>query len=155
MKLLLHEPKIEELWFRKLMLEDEETMSYNNDFGGTISFPEEDWQDWFDYWITNHKNKRYYRYLKTEDGIFVGEIAYHYDSSYNGHIADVIIHSKYRNNGYGSLGLKMLCDVAKENGLVELFDDIAINNGAIKMFLNYGFVELYRTDSIILLKKEL
>ncbi len=34
--LTLYEPKYEDLWFRKMMLADEDTMSYNHAWGGTI-----------------------------------------------------------------------------------------------------------------------
>ena len=155
MKLQVYKPKLEELWFRQKMLEDEDTMSFNKAWGGIVSFPKEDWEDWFNYWVYNNESARYYRYLKNEEGIFVGEIAYHYDSEYDGYVVNVIIYSKYRNKGYGSLGLRMLCDIAKENGISSLYDDIAIDNPGISIFLKFGFVEQYRTDSIILLKKEL
>ena len=155
MKLKLYKPKLEELWFRASILEDKETMSYNEAWGGTISFPKEEWKDWYNNWVINNENKRYYRYLINDDGIFVGEVAYHYDPSYDGYMANVIIHAKYRNNGYGTLGLKMLCEIAKENGITSLYDDIAINNPAIKMFLDMGFIEQYRTKDIILLCKQL
>ena len=46
------------------MMADLETMSYNHAWGGTIPFPEQKWKDWYDYWLKNHENKRYYRYLK-------------------------------------------------------------------------------------------
>ena len=36
--LTLYEPKYEDLWFRQMMLEDEDTMSYNHAYGGTIPF---------------------------------------------------------------------------------------------------------------------
>lgn len=155
MELQVHEPKLEELWFRKAMLEDEETMSYNKAWGGTVSFPCEDWEEWYSHWVINHENKRYYKYLKNEKGEFVGEIAYHYDSRYEGYMTNIIIHAKYRNQGYGTLGLQMLCNIAKENGITALLDDIAIDNPGIIIFQKIGFKEQYRTDSIILLKKEL
>ena len=78
--LTLYEPKYEDLWFRQMMLADEDTMSYNHAWGGTIPWPEDKWSGWYDYWIACHDDKRYYRYLKNEDGQFVGEIAYHYDA---------------------------------------------------------------------------
>ena len=59
----LYKPKINDLWFKELMLSDEETMSYNLMWGGTIPFPKEEWEDWYDYWIVNHDNKRFYRYV--------------------------------------------------------------------------------------------
>ena len=46
-----YKPELKDLWFRKKMLEDEETMTYNKAWGGTIPFPEEDWKEWYDHWI--------------------------------------------------------------------------------------------------------
>ncbi|SFP99139.1 Acetyltransferase (GNAT) domain-containing protein [Lachnospiraceae bacterium XBB1006] len=147
-------PTLEEMWFRKSLMADEETMAYNHAWGGTILFPRERWQVWYEYWIVNHENRRYYRYLKDDNG-FVGEIAYHYDSEYDGYVANVIILSKFRGKGYGAKGLEMLCAAAKENGISVLYDDIAIDNTAIKLFLKQGFYEDYRTEEKIVLKKEL
>ena len=145
-------PKLEDMWFREILLADEETMSYNHAWGGTIPFPKERWQEWYDYWIINHENKRYYRYLKNENE-FVGEISYHYDSKYDGYVADVIVFSKYRGKGYGTIGLEMLCAKAKENGVTILYDDIAIDNTAGILFFKQGFYEEYRTEEKIVLKK--
>lgn len=39
----LYKPRIEDLWFREKMLSDDQTMSYNHAYGGTISFPKEKW----------------------------------------------------------------------------------------------------------------
>ena len=155
MALSLYKPEYKDLKFRQQMLSDEETMQYNHAWGGTISFPEERWQEWFDRWIVYTEGDRYYRYLKNEDGEFVGEIAYHFDCDLNGYIADVIVHAKYRNRGYGGQALEMLCDVARENGVSVLYDDIAIDNPAISLFHKHGFSEEYRTKEKIVLKKEL
>ena len=155
MKLELYLPTLEDMWFRQTMLEDEETMSYNHAWGGTVSFPKDRWADWYQYWIIEHDGQRYYRYLKNEDDAFVGEIAYHYDPNYDGYMANVIIYAKYRHQGYGRGGLKMLCDIAKKNGITILYDDIALDNPAITLFLKEGFGEEYRTEEIILLKKHL
>ena len=155
MKLKTYLPKLEDLWFRQRMMEDEETMSYNHAWGGTISFPQDRWSDWYQYWIIEHDGQRYYRYLKNEDDIFVGEIAYHYDPNYDGYMANIIIYAKYRHQGYGREGLKMLVDIAKKNGITVMYDDIALDNPAITLFLKEGFEEEYRTEEIILLKKQL
>ena len=153
--LTTHEPTLEDLWFRQSMLADPETMSYNHAWGGAIPWPKEVWKDWYDYWIINHETERYYRYLKTTADQFVGEIAYHLDAEHDTYMANVIIHARYRGNGYGGKGLELLCSAAKENGIHVLYDDIAIDNLAIKLFLKHGFKEEYRTDEIIMLKKEL
>ena len=149
----LYEPKIEDLWFRKALLSDEKTMSYNYRWGGVISFPEENWEDWYDYWVINTDNKRYYRYLLNENNEFVGEIAYHFDGEH--YIASIIVCYEFRNKGYGKEGLVLLCKAAKENGVKTLYDDIAIDNPAISLFLKLGFIEEYRNDEIIMLKKNL
>ena len=147
-------PAPEDLWFRKKLLADEATMSYNHAWGGTIDFPREKWQDWYDFWVAQTDGRRFYRYLRDEKG-FVGEIAYHYDPEYYGYIANVIIFSEFRGRGYGAEGLQMLCEAAKENGIVVLYDDIAIDNPAAGLFLKQGFREAYRTEEKIILKKDL
>ena len=152
----LHKPELSELKFRQEMLADEETMRYNHAWGGTIEFPEENWKDWYDWWVQDTENKRFYRYLlDDETNRFVGEIAYHYDSEREIYVANVIVMAKYRGKDYGSTGLGYLCSAAKDNGISVLYDDIAIDNKAIAMFIKNGFIEEYRTDEIIMLKKEL
>ena len=153
--LTLYEPRLEDLWFRQMMLEDEETMSYNHAWGGTIPWPKERWQAWYDEWIIHHQSRRFYRYLQDETGAFIGEIAYHYDDEISGYIADIIVYAKYRGKGYGSQGLDLLLTAANENGIHILYDDMATDNPARKLFLQHGFSEEYRTEEIIMLKREL
>ena len=152
--LTLYRPKQTDLWFRQALLADEETMSYNRAWGGTISFPEDDWADWYDYWIARPEGKRFYRYL-SDGGLFVGEVAYHYDAELSGFVADVIVYAPERGKGYGRAGLRLLCAAAKENGITELYDDIASDNPAIGLFLRHGFAEAFRADGKIVLKKTL
>ncbi len=154
--LQLYIPKYEDLFFRQKLMGDPKTMSYNKKWGGAIDFPKEAWRDWFDWWLVNHENKRFYRYLQeTETNGFVGEIAYHYDEERAVYIADVIVLAEYRRKGYGKEGLRLLCDAAKENGVKILYDDIAEDNPAIALFLKLGFSEEYRTEDYIMLKKSL
>ena len=150
-----YEPVLEDLWFRQKMMADDETMSYNHNWDGTIQFPRERWSEWFDYWVINHENTRYYRYLRNAADRFVGEIAYHFDKEREIYIANVIVYAPCRGIGYGSKGLDILCSAAKESGISILYDDIAVDNPAIDLFLNHGFVKEYNTDSIIMLRKEL
>ena len=154
MKIKLIEPKLDDLGFRAGLLADEDTMSYNHTWGGTIEWPKQEWKDWYDYWIINHENKRFYRYLFDEEaGKYVGEIAYHFDDERKIYVANVIIIAKCRGKGYGNAGLRLLCDSAKENGVEILYDDIALDNPGIALFLKNGFSEEYRTAEIIMLKK--
>ncbi len=152
----LYEPKPEDLWFRQRLLADEETMSYNRAWGGTIPFPESDWQDWYDHWLVRHENRRFYRYLRDPlNGAFVGEVAYHYDEEQAVWLADVIVASRFRGRGFGTEGLRLLCEAAAANGIGVLRDDIAVGNPAVSLFLKAGFTEEYRTDEIVMLKKNL
>ena len=148
-------PELYEMSFREYLMADEMTMSYNAKWGGTIPFPREEWEDWYDAWIRKPDNKRYYRYLKNEEDEFVGEIAYHYDSQRDIYICDVIILAKFRNRGYGTEGLKLLCDAAKDNGISVLHDDIAADNPSYKLFLKNGFEIEYQNDEALMVKKSL
>ena len=150
----LYEPQVEDLWFKEKMMGDEQTMSYNHAYGGTIPFPKEHWADWYSRWITNHDSQRFYRYIKDRD-TFVGEAAYHFDGERQIYIADVIIYAPYRGKGYGRKGLLLLCETAKANDIRELYDDIAIDNSSVALFLKCGFVEVLRTTEYVLIKKEL
>ena len=49
------------------------------EWGGTIPFPEEQWDSWYDAWMRNPESDRFYLYLQNEDKEYVGEIAYQYD----------------------------------------------------------------------------
>lgn len=149
-------PEYKDMWFRKELLADSETMAYNNTYGGTIPFPEEKWSGWYDNWVVNGKDKRFYRYLQNEeDNRFIGEIAYHYDEMQAIYLANIIVHAKYRRRGFGKQGLQLLCEAAKNNGIKSLYDDIDINNTSVKMFLDCGFHKEYQTNEYIMVKKDL
>ena len=153
-KLTLYKPEIEDLWFKEQMLGDAQTMSYNQPYGGTISFPKERWKSWYDRWILNHEGKRFYRYLMVEKQ-FVGEIAFHFEEESQRYLADVLVYAPYRGNGYGRMGLQLLCEAAKNYGIEELYDEIAADNPAVSLFLACGFSEVKRTEKTVWLKKEM
>ncbi|MDD4366103.1 MAG: hypothetical protein PHV38_00330 [Eubacteriales bacterium] len=44
MMLTLVKPAFNDLWFREKLMADEETMSYNARWGGTIPFPVDAWE---------------------------------------------------------------------------------------------------------------
>ena len=151
----LYKPLYEDLWFRKQFLSDEETMSYNHAWGGTIDFSEEKWPDWYKKWVCCKDNSRFYRYLINNDKEFVGEAAYYRDDLSQRYIANIIVYSKYRRLGYGRAGLQLLCGAAKEKGLAYLYDNIAIDNTSVSLFWQCGFEEVSRTEEIITVFKRL
>ncbi len=149
--LKIYKPLIKDLWFKKELLSDEKTMAYNHAYGGCIAFSEEKWPDWYERWFSD--NEHYYRYLLDEKGNFVGEIAYHLDNQL--WKCDVLIHDKYRKQGYGKEGLQLLCREAKSRSISCLYDDIAIDNKAVELFIRMGFIEVLRNEEYIRVKKEL
>ena len=154
--LTLYKPSMEDLWFRQQMLEDADTMAYNRAWGGTISFPKEKLQSWFDRWLCGPDGKRFYRYLKDDEtGSFVGEIAYHWDEEECICLADVIVFAPCRGEGCGREGLRLLCESARKNGIDVLYDDIAKGNPAIRLFLSEGFEIEAEKEMTFLLKKKL
>lgn len=152
--LTLYKPSIEDLWFRAQMMGNEQTKAYNHAYGGTIPFPKEHWADWYDRWLADHDDKRFYRYVKVDD-MFVGEVAYHFEEERQITLASVIMDAPYRRKGYGSKALMLLCQAAKEANIHELYDDIAIDNPSAALFLKCGFSVILQTKEYILLKKEL
>ena len=150
-----YKPQLEELWFRESLMADPETMSYNDAWGGTIPFPREKWAGWYESWVKNPR-KCFYRYITSgKSRSFVGEAAYHYDDDLQLYLADVIISARCRRQGYGKAGLELLCDAARNAGITELYDNIAIDNPGIILFLQCGFHEEYRTEELIMLQKRL
>ena len=152
--LSLYKPACEELWFKQALLSDPATMSYNNAWGGVISFPREKWQTWYDVWFGEPEDQRFYRYL-SDPAIdqFVGETAWHFDSARQIYLCDVIVHAKYRGRGYGAEGLSLLCKAAKEKGIDALYDDIAADNPSVQLFLAHGFSVHHRTDDIVTVER--
>ncbi len=150
----LYKPKMEDLWFKETMLADEETMSYNRAWGGTIAFPQEKWAAWYDRWMAEPNGERFYRYIK-EDDHFLGEVAYHFDTDRRLYLADVLIYAPYRGMGYGRIGLQLLCEADAGRGIERVYDDIAIDNPSVALFIRCGFREVLRTAEYILVEKDL
>lgn len=153
---ILHRPALEELSFRRSLLSDPDTMAYNRAWGGTIDFPQERWADWYGRWLEDNSGTRFYRYLYDPKlDAFVGETAYHLDEDLGGYICDVIVSARYRGRGYGTQGLDLLCQAARANGVPRLLDNIAADNPSVSLFLKAGFREAGRTETYILVAKDL
>ena len=150
-----YRPALPELWFRRQMLADEETMSYNRAWGGTIPFPESHWPAWYARWVEPGERGRFYRYLTDDEGRFVGEAAYHTDPRQGLCLADVIVYAPCRRRGHGRQGLALLCRQAKSDGFAALYDDMAADNPARELFVSMGFRELWQADGVVMLKKDL
>ena len=65
------------------------------------------------------------------------------------------MHARYRHQGYGREGLRLLCDAACAQGVTALYDDIAADNPSVALFLACGFEIAARTADIVLVCKHL
>lgn len=143
-------PMYEDLWLREKWLSNEQTMSFNHAYGGTISFSQEKWAKWYKKWVEDSSSEYFYRYIKdvSTNGI-VGEVAYHYDLKTKRYLCDILIDAQYRKKGYGKLALNLLVECAKKRGIKQFYDDIAIDNPAIDLFLKYGFKKITTTKEYL------
>lgn len=154
---ILHKPKFQELSFREEYMQDKDTMSYNNKYGGAVGFPKNKWEEWFKRWMLDESGKHFYRYLlDVKNHQFVGDVAYYLDQSQNIYICSVVVLAKFRGKGYGTQGLKLLFQSAKDNGIKYLYDNIDIDNkSSIRLFKQNGFIEVGNDGKCVMLRKEI
>ena len=144
--LSLYVPTMEDYWYEQKLLSDYETMYYNagyvsdiNEYDyntGCINFDPSLWEERFEY---RKDPKVFFSYIKDEDR-FVGLASYQFDANKNIYVCGILIDSNERAKGYGKTGLKLLLDVAKYNGVTELYSCFEDGRGNInKIFLENGF----------------
>lgn len=148
MNIKLIKPEYKDLYLRAKLLQDEKTMSFNHNYGGTIEFNEDHYKTWYDKWING--NDRYYYYVFLDE-VFVGEAAYYLDNEK--YMINIIIDNRYRNMGIGNTTLNLLIDDAKQNGINELYDEISIDNPSINLFIKNGFKIVKQNNKTIVVKK--
>ena len=73
----LKHPTLEELSLTEQLLADPETMSFNNKWGGTVAFPKEKWQLFYDRYLTGDP-KYVYFHIYNLDHTMVGEVSTRY-----------------------------------------------------------------------------
>ena len=144
----LYVPSIEDYWYEQKVQADPLTMDYNAGYDvsyygyhydtGCIDFPKERWEEVFNKRI--HKN-RYFAYIKDNDiNENVGYVNYHYNKIDNRYECGIVIESKYRKKGYSKIALQLLCDIARSNGIKELYDNFELDRtNTLNIFKKVGF----------------
>ena len=161
-KLHLSIPTFEELNYRKKLLSNSETMSYNKGFDefegydketGCIDFKENAWSSWFSRWVNNAPDYFYAYVIKSDEDIPIGEVALRYVDEKNGYCVNIIIEAKYRGNGYSEEALRLLVDIAfNELNAEKIFDDFPKTRvSAEKVFIKIGFKRI--SEDIVELTK--
>lgn len=144
----LYVPNIEDYWYEEKLESDPLTMSYNAGYDvsyygyhydtGCIDFPKEKWEETYN--KRKDKNK-YFAYIKDNDiNEFVGYVNYQYNKTKERFECGIVIESLYRGKGYSKDALKLLCDIARNNGIDELYDTFEVDRGnTLEIFQSVGF----------------
>ena len=144
----LYVPLLEDYWYEQKIQSDPLSMDYNAGYEvsyygyhydtGCIDFPKEKWKETFDRRI---RENRYFAYIKDNDiNKFVGYAYYHYNKNENRYECGIVIEYRYRGKGYSKIALQLLCDIARKNGIKELYDNFEINRkNTLKVFNAVGF----------------
>ncbi len=160
-RLCLHVPELNEFWYRKKLMEDPETMSYNRgydlDFAGydkgtgCIAFPEEEWESCYNYFV-GHEPERFYAYLvNTENGEFVGEVNVHKSVGHDWYDMGIVIEAKHRGKGYANEGLRLLLHHAFiDMGAMAVHNSFEKSrNAALKAHEHAGFCKYSEENGVI------
>ena len=144
----LYIPKIEDYWYEEKVQSDPLSMNYNAGYDvsyygyhydtGCIDFPKEKWEETYNKRISDNK---YFAYIKDNDlNEFVGYVNYHYNKNDKRYECGILIDSQHRGKGYSKDALKLLCDEAKSNGIIELYDNFEIDRyNTLSVFEQVGF----------------
>ena len=144
----LYIPKLEDYWYEAKVQSDPLSMSYNAGYDvgyygyhydtGCIDFPKEKWKECFN---KRKNDNNFFAYIKDNDiDEFVGYVNYQYNSNDNRYECSIVIESIYRGKGYFKTALELLCDVARSNGIKELYDNFEIDrDNTLTIFKKFGF----------------
>lgn len=151
MRIELYTPQLRDLWFRKNLLADPETMSYNKGYNlgfpqyhndtGCIDFPQKDWGKWYHRWVLN-RPERFYAYLRKKGtGEFLGEVSLYQTDAPGVYEMGIVLHSACRGKGYAREGMALLLDAAfRELGVQEVVNHFETSRqAAMKIHLAAGF----------------
>ena len=144
----LYVPELNDYWYEEKIQKDPLSMNYNAGYDvsyygyhydtGCIDFPKEKWEE------TYKKRKdinKYFAYIKDLDlNEYVGYVNYQYNENENRYECGILIENKYRGYSYSKLALQLLCQVAKKNGIKELYDNFEKDRDkALQLFESVGF----------------
>ncbi len=144
-------PDREELKYRRKLLADKGTMEYA---GGSIDFPESQWDEWLAGWKDADPSKKYYALIFCDGcGYFVGENSYRKVADGKAELS-LVIEKSLRNEGYGSWALKTIGAEAEKNGINELVIRIRRDHPDKKFFRKRGFRVVSKDDRYAVLQAD-
>jgi diamine N-acetyltransferase len=157
----LYEPLLTDLWYRKHLLSDPETMSYNRGYNlsfpgyhnetGCIDFPESGWEAWYRFFCQSEP-ERYYAYIvRCSDGAFLGEVNLHQNASGGWYDMGIVLEAAYRGKGYSTEALRLLLNEAFGHlGADEVRNDFERDrSAALKAHLAAGFRVIGEENGVV------
>lgn len=144
----LYIPKLEDYWYQEKIQNDANTMSYNAGYDvsyygyhydtGCIDFPKEKWEEEYNKRLKENRYLAYIRDMELND--FIGYVDYYFNKTEKHYCCGIVIEYKFRGRRYAKEALKMLCDEARKNGVLELYDTFEIDRGnTLELFKSVGF----------------
>lgn len=140
----LYVPTERELDYRRRLIADEETMSYNAGYGengaGCYYQSREQALAWYRNW--NNAPGNFYAYIVlTEDNRPIGEASVHWSEPDQKYMVGLVLKSSYRGKGYGSEALALLAQKAFDQWKLDsLYDAFpAGREAAERTFRKAGF----------------
>lgn len=160
-RLYLHVPDIDEMWYRRRIMLDPETMSYNKGYDldiegydretGCINFPQSKWQTWYERFIDNEPDRFYAYIARREDFEFIGEVNLRKAEGQAWHEMGIVVESKYRSMGYAEEAMRLLLQVAFEvchaEAVWNRFE--ASRESAVKLHKSAGFSVISDKDGML------
>lgn len=159
--LSLHVPACEELWYRRKIMQDPETMSYNKGYDlnfegydketGCIAFPKRQWADWHARFI-GQEPRNFYAYIVREpDGEWIGEVNVHKAADADWYEMGIVLEAKYRGRGYAADALRLLLQHAFERmGAKAIHNDFEEERrAAVQAHLAAGFTKYRQENGVI------
>lgn len=141
-------PELKEMKYRKKLLENRGTMAFRH---GTVPFPEDEWQDFYREWVGQDPTRKYFAYIYCggcED--FTGMVSYCYDEEQKGHVVDVLIENSRRRCGYGTAGISLMKDIAKQNHISRFIALLPKDSDAVPFLEKNGFQRERETDDSVI-----
>ncbi len=145
-------PSFEDLRYTEMLLGDKKTMSFNEKWGGTVPFPKEKWEFFYQNYITD--TEKQYFHIYNLDGIFVGEVSSRYNDSFSSYVLNIKIMHRFRGNKHAFDALEAFLEYMFNNIDIErIVDNVGHDSVAgISLLRRFGFVEIGQTEEYILLE---
>lgn len=145
-------PTLDELEHTQILLADPDTMKFNEKWGGTVAFPKEKWQSFYNSFIKNPD--RHYFHIYNLEGVFVGEVSTRFDSDFESYVLNIKIMHRYRGNNHGYDALEaFLSYLFTEVKIDRIVDNVGHDSkSGIHLLKQFGFQEKERTEDYVLLE---